>query len=145
MSWTPTRSIADLLEMGLLEVSPDAQAQRAPDWSLPKEQEREAAVPKGPSPLFWPLVVVLLAAPLVAYVPLDRASFNQGLASLRRTELPVGDDPETRVRQTWAFRMASPADGGLGLAKSLGVRLEPARTAIPDFTRYQDPLPGPHP
>ena len=132
--------IADLLEMGLLEVSPDSQGQRAPLWNLPREQDREAAAPKGPSRLFWAMVCVLLAGPLAVYVPRERSSFNQGLASLQRPDVPVATDPETRDRQAWAFRMAVPGDGGAALARSLGVSLEPRRRPMPDFTQLPDPL-----
>ena len=136
------KMIAELLEMGLLEVSPDSRPQRGPAWNLPREADRETVAPKGPSPLFWPLVAALFAIPLVTYVPMDRASFNQGLASLQRPEAPAGDDPDTRDRRAWAFRMAAPADGGAALARSLGVRLEPGRKPIPDFTLAPDPLAG---
>jgi len=134
------KMIADLLEMGLLEVSPDSQGQRAPLWNLPREQDREAAAPKGPSRLFWAMVCVLLAGPLAVYVPRERSSFNQGLASLQRPDVPVATDPETRDRQAWAFRMAVPGDGGAALARSLDVRLEPRRRPMPDFTQLPDPL-----
>jgi len=134
------KMIADLLEMGLLEVSPDSQGQRAPLWNLPREQDREAAAPKGPSRLFWAMVCVLLAGPLAVYVPRERSSFNQGLASLQRPDVPVATDPETRDRQAWAFRMAVPGDGGAALARSLGVSLEPRRRPMPDFTQLPDPL-----
>jgi len=134
------KMIADLLEMGLLEVSPEAQEKRTPLWNLPREQDREAAAPRGPSRLFWLMVGVLLAGPLIAYVPHGRASFNQGLASLQRPDVPVVSDPCTRDRQAWAFRMAAPGDGGAALAQSLGVRLEDGRKYIPDFTLLADPL-----
>jgi hypothetical protein len=73
---------------------------------------------------------------------MDRGSWNPGLASLQRPEVSVGDDPDTRERQAWAFRLAAPADGGAALAKSLGVRLDPGSEAIPDFTLAPDPLGG---
>jgi hypothetical protein len=134
--------IADLLEMGLLEVSPDSQTQRAPLWNLPREQDRAAAAPKPPSRLFWPLVCVLLAGPLIGYAPHGRASLNQGLASLRRPEVPLATDPDTRDRQAWAFRMAAPGDGGAALARSLHVKLEQGHKRIPDFTLQRDPMGG---
>jgi hypothetical protein len=132
--------IADLLEMGLLEVTQDAQEQRVPLWNLPREKDREAQAPSGPSGLFWLLVCLLLAGPVIGYVPRARSSFNQGLASLQRWEVQVAADPETRDRQAWAFRMASPRDGGAALARAMGVQLEPGRKAIPDFTVYPDPM-----
>jgi len=136
--------IADLLEMGLLEVSPDAQAQRAPMWNLPREQDRETKAPIGPSRLFWLMVCILLAGPLIAYVPMDRDSFNQGLASLQRSDLHVATDPGTRERQAWAFRLVAPRDQAV-LAKALGVTLEQGPAPIPDFTQSPDPLAGIHP
>jgi hypothetical protein len=134
------KMIADLLEMGLLEVSADAQEKRAPLWNLPREQDRESAAPRGPSRLFWLMVGVLLAVPLITYVPHGRASFNQGLASLQRPDLPVVSDRCTRDRQAWAFRMATPGDGGAALARSLGIKPEEDWKHIPDFTLHPDPL-----
>ena len=134
--------IADLLEMGLLEVSPDAQAQRAPLWNLPASQDRETKVPIGPSRLFWLLACILLAGPLISYVPRTRGSFNQGLASLERPDLRMAADSDTRDRQAWAFRLVAPGDGGAALAKTLGVTLEKPRQAFPDFNLAPDPLAG---
>jgi len=132
--------IADLLELGYLEVSPDSQAQPAPLWNLPREQDRATAAPKGPSRLFWIMAAALLAGPLIGYVPRGRDSFNQGLASLQRPDVPVATDPNTRERQIWAFRMVAPSDGGTALARSLGVTLDGGGRAIPDFTGHPDPL-----
>jgi hypothetical protein len=132
--------IADLLEMGLLEVTQDAQEQRVPLWNLPREKDREARAPSSPSGLFWLLAGLMLAGPLIGYVPRARSSFNQGLASLQRWEVQVAADPETRDRQAWAFRMAAPEDGGAALAHAMGVQLEQGRKTIPDFTRYPDPM-----
>ena len=132
--------IASLLEMGLLEVSADAEEHKPSVWVMPPPSGREAAPPSGPSLLFWPAVIVLLGFPLAFYVPSSRASVNQGLASLQRTDVQVSTDPATMVRQGWAFRMASPADGGAALAGSLGFRLEPGSRAVPDLTLRPDPL-----
>jgi hypothetical protein len=137
--------IADLLEMGYLEVSPDSREQKAPPWNLPREQDRKPVVPIGPSRLFWLLVCILLAGPLIGYVPQDRSSFNQGLASLQRPDMRVANDSDTRDRQAWAFRLATPSDAGTALAKHLGVTLEQGRKSIPDFTTHPDPLGEIHP
>jgi len=136
--------IADLLEMGLLEVTKDPQDARIPLWNQPRK-DRAAEAPTGPSILFWIASCLLIAGPLIGYVPRDRASFNQGLASLQRWDIHVAADPDTRDRQAWAFRMASPGDAGAALARSMGVDLEPGRKTIPDFTQYPDPLAGINP
>jgi len=133
-----SKLVADLLELGLLEVSDVVQGKRTPLWSLPRDAAREAAA-AGPSWLFWPAVALMLAAPLVFYVPQSRASLNQGLASLQRSDVHVATDPATRDRQAWAFRMASPGDGGVPLAHSLGLDL-PGSNPIPDLTTHPDPL-----
>jgi hypothetical protein len=138
-----SKIIADLLEMGLLEVSSDSETKRTPLWNLPHPTGREAVQPGGPSLWFWPAVILFLAGPIALYVPHSRASLNQGLASLQRADVQLSTDPDTRSRQAWAFRMASPGDGGMALARSLGVRLEPQDRPIPDFTRFPDPLQDP--
>ena len=134
-----SKLVAELLEMGLLEISDVVQGQRTPIWNQPREKEREAAA-SGPSAWFWPAVVVLLAGPLIAYVPQARSSLNQGLASLQRSDVHVATDSATRERQAWAFRMAAPADGGVALARSMGVDLQAGSVPIPDFSVYPDPL-----
>jgi hypothetical protein len=131
--------IAELLEMGLLEARDKVEAKRTPAWNLPQAvRARETAA--GPSPWFWPAVALFIAIPVLVYVPKARTSLNQGLASLQRADVQVSTDPATRSRQAWAFRMASPADGGAALAHSLGVDLDKHAKAIPDFSRYPDPL-----
>jgi hypothetical protein len=138
-----SKIIAELLELGLLEVSNDSETKRTPLWNLPHPMGREAVQPGGPSLWFWPAVVLFLAGPIALYVPHSRASLNQGMASLQRADVQLSTDPDTRSRQAWAFRMASPGDGGVMLARSLGVRLEPQERPIPDFTRFPDPLQDP--
>jgi hypothetical protein len=138
-----SKIIAELLEMGLLELSNDSETKRTPLWNLPHSTGREAVQPGGPSLWFWPAVVLFLAGPIALYVPHSRASLNQGLASLQRADVQLSTDPDTRSRQAWAFRMASPGDAGFALARSLGVRLEPQERPIPDFTRFPDPLQDP--
>ena len=132
--------IAQLLEAGVLEVSTEAEERKPSVWVLPPAMMgREAAPPQGPSWLFWPAVAVFLAFPLAFYVPHSRASANQGLASLQRADVQVSTDPATMARQVWAFRMASPADGGKQLAESLGIALDP-HLNVPDFSRQPNPL-----
>jgi len=50
----------------------------------------------------------------------------------------VMSDGTTRTRQNWAFRMASPVDGGVALANALGRPLGQANP-IKDFTKLPDP------
>jgi DNA-binding MarR family transcriptional regulator len=136
-----TKIIADLVERGLLELSGVPGRKRTPIWSVPLKV-RKAAPPAGPSSWFWPAVALFLAAPLLFYAPRGRAFFNPGLASLGRVDLQVPPDPMTRDRKAWAFRMASPDDGGLERARSLGVPPGADDPSIPDYRRYRDPLAG---
>jgi len=135
-----SKMIAELLERGLLEVSDEVQEHRVPLWNLPRERDPEDAAQSGPSLLFWPAVAVLLVGPLFLRLPWAQPALNLGLASLRPPEVQAPADPATRDRQAWAFRMASPADGGVALAASLGFQLEPDRRVVPDLSREPDPL-----
>ena len=112
------------------------------------EDDRPTVVPDfapeewAPSPLLWPFVALLFAVPLAFYVPHHRGSVNVGLASLQPVDVRVVPDGPTQLRQAWALRMASPKDGGLDLAKSLGRPLE-ERNPVPDLSRLPDPLAPP--
>lgn len=131
--------VAQLLETGLLEVTSQPEERKAVDWVVPAPALRETEAPKAPSALFWPVVAVFLALPICLYVPRARTSFNQGLASLQRADVVVPSDPATLARQAWAFRMASPKDGGQDLARTLGCRLDP-QYVVPDLSRLPNPL-----
>jgi len=131
--------IAQLLEMGLLEVSSEVQVRKSAEWHMPAIASAEPPPPQEPSALFWPALVLLLGCPLATYVPHSRSSINQGLASLEATDVQVSTDPATMRRQIWAFRMASPADGGTILARKLGCTLD-EHQKIPDFSKYPNPL-----
>ncbi|HLO68598.1 MAG TPA: DUF4388 domain-containing protein [Holophaga sp.] len=132
--------IADLLERGILEVSPESVEERQPFvWAMPQAALKEPAEPRGPSLLFWPAVALFLGFPLAFYVPRGPASFNEGLASFQPASVRQVLDPDTRVRQAWAFRMASPSDGGRAIAKVLGCLLED-KSAVPDLTRFPNPM-----
>ena len=135
-----SKFIAEVVAMGFLEVSANADTKVASQWEFTNVNGREAAPDPGPSPWFWPAVALFLAGPILLYVPHSRASLNQGLASLQRSDVHVSTDPGAINREAWAFRMASPADGGLSLARSLGVRLEREQLSIPDYSRLPDPL-----
>jgi len=132
--------IAQLLEGGLLEVSRQEVAPPpTPVWQFQPEPPREQAQATGPSRLFWPLVAVFMAVPMLLYVPRGRASINPGLASLQPAHVRTFTDAATQDRLAFALRLAAPADGGLNLAKSLGIDGEGLRTA-PDLLASPDPL-----
>ncbi len=132
--------IADLLEMGLLEISQEHVMHVTPPWELPLEVRREPLEAAGPSPWFWPLVVLLVLAPVLTYVPHSRASLNLGLASLQPTDVHILADPVTQERQAFVLRMVSPGDGGAAIARSLGISLLENQKAAPDLTKRPDPL-----
>ncbi len=134
--------IADLLDLKLLEPSPDAKEPRQPSWSVPLEMERQAAQPPGPSRLFWPLVAVLLAVPLLTYVRQTPGTLNQELASLHPGALAKAADRDLNERQAWSLRLAEPKDQGRELARSLGLELDASLQAPPDFSAQPDPLAG---
>jgi hypothetical protein len=132
------KAIADLVENGLLEpISGEAPKILRP-WVTDGRSEHIPVAWK-PSPLLWPLVGLLFAAPLVFYVPHERGSVNVGLASLQPVDVRVVPDGPARLRQDWAFRMASPKNGGLDLARRLGRPLE-GRNPVEDLSRLPDPL-----
>jgi hypothetical protein len=137
------KAVADLIEAGLLEpISGDAPKVVRP-WVVDappdgKNQEWEA------SPLLWPFLAVALLLPLFLYVPNHRGSMNMGLASLQPVDVKVVPEGPTRLRQAWAFRMASPAEGGALLAKALGRPLE-GKNPVPDLSKLPDPMVKPLP
>ena len=131
--------IADLLGMGILEVSTDKEEHQPSRWIAMPASGRAALPPAGPSILFWPLVVALLALALAFHRPGLWSSLNQGLGSLQRADLKFTPDAATRRRQAWAFRLASPADAGSRLAQALGCTLDP-NVNVPDLSKLPDPL-----
>ncbi len=132
------KAIADLVENGLLEpISGEAPKILRP-WVTDGRSDYAPVVWKS-SPLLWPLVGLLFAVPLVFYVPHERGSVNVGLASLQPVDVRVVPDGPARLRQDWAFRMASPKNGGLDLARKLGRPLE-GRNPVEDLSRLPDPL-----
>ena len=134
------KTIADLLESGLLEPVRDNGTRPSRPWTSGSSETSEPEEPSGPSKVFWPWVAALLLFPLLTYVPKGRGSLNQGLASLQPADLREVPDIVTRTRQSWALRMASPGDGGIALAKALGRPLEESTNTVADLTRYPDPL-----
>ncbi len=132
------KAIADLLENGLLEPLSGEAPKVVRPWVTDGHPEY-APEAWEPSLLLWPLVALFLAVPLLLYVPHRRGSVNLGLASLQPADVHVVPDGATRVRQAWAFRMASPRDGGLELAQRLGRPLE-GRNPVEDLSLLPDPM-----
>jgi len=136
------KSIADLIQKGLLQpMGIDAPKVIRP-WVGDLPMQDLLPEWEGPSNLLMPLTLLLLAVPLLTYVPRARGSINAGLASLQPVDMWVVPDGTTRARQNWAFRMASPYDGGEALAKALGRPLGQANP-IKDFTKLPDPMKAP--
>jgi hypothetical protein len=132
------KGIADLIEAGLLEpVTGDAPKVIRP-WVM---DGNSVQMPRDwePSRLLWPFVALGFLVPLLLYVPHHRGSLNMGLASLQPVDVRIVPEGPTRLRQAWAFRMASPKDGGLLLAKDLGRPLA-GMNPVADFTKFPDPL-----
>jgi hypothetical protein len=132
--------IAELLEMGLLEISRERTTSSTPAWDMPMEVRRESVEPAGPSPWFWPFVALFVLAPVFTYVDQSRASINLGLASLQAADVRIVTDAVTRDRQSFVLRMVSPADGGISIAKTLGISMVGDQNGAPDFTKLPDPL-----
>ncbi len=133
--------VAELMGAGLLEISQEGGGRvTLPTWGLPMEAQPIPQEPASPSPLFWPLVGILVLVPIFTYVPRTRSSVNQGLASLQPSDARTGLDRTTHDRRAWAFRMAAPVDGGAALADELGTPLEESKNPIPDFTKSPDTL-----
>ncbi len=138
------KAIADLIEAGLLEAITGEAPKVVRPWVGDADME---LLPQAwePSLLLWPLVALLIALPLWFYVPHHRGSINVGLASLQPADVRVAPDGATRLRLAWELRMASPQDGGLGLARLFRRPLE-GRNPVEDLTRLPDPLaPAPAP
>ncbi len=135
------KSVADLIEAGLLEpITGDAPKVVRP-WVTDGHPD---LMPKSwePSSLLWPLVALCFLVPLAFYVPHHRGSLNMGLASLQPVDVRVVPEGPTRLRQAWALRMASPADGGTQLAMKLGRPVE-GSNPVPDLTKLPDPMATP--
>ena len=132
--------IAELLEMGLLETAKDEVVRVTAPWAAPATHGSPVAEPPEPSNLLWPLAALLMLLPLLFYVPRSRGSINSGLASFQRADMQVGMDPLTAERRAWAFRLAAPTDGGVSIARKLGVPFEAGSVPAPDLLRQPDPL-----
>jgi len=137
--------VAELLEMGLLELARDEVLRGAALWAMPTASYPAPPKPSVPSVLLWPAAALLVAIPILTYVPHSRGSINQGLSSLQRADVQVGEDISSQELKAWAFRMASPADGGVELAKELGVPMGKSVKVAPDLTRQSDPMATPAP
>jgi len=132
------KAVADLLEAGLLEPNTSGGSVKI---SRPWVEGHPDLAPEAwePSPLLWPLVALGFVVPLALYVPHQRGSMNLGLASLQPMEVRVASEESTRLRQEWAFRMASPKDGGTALARRLRNPLD-GKNSVPDLTSLPDPM-----
>ncbi|MBK9796009.1 MAG: DUF4388 domain-containing protein [Holophagaceae bacterium] len=137
------KAIADLIEAGLLEPITGEAPKVLRPWVM---DGPSSLAPRewDPSPLLWPLVALAFALPLLTYVPHHRGSMNMGLASLQPVDVREVPEGPTRLRQAWALRMASPKDGGVLLARSLGRPLK-GSNPVPDLTRFPDPMAKPDP
>ncbi len=131
------KAIADLLAAGLLVASMGETQRPSRPWVADGEADRPTQ-PWVPSLVLWPLVAILIALPLLLYVPHDRGSINLGLASLQPVGIRTAQD-SAGPRLDWELRMASPRDGGIGLARRFG-RPFAGHNPIQDLTRLPDPL-----
>ena len=134
------KTIADLLEMGLLEITKDQMTTAQRPWVMAMPHYHEADQDTGPAGFFWPLVAALMLVPLLLYVPRHRGSANLGLASLQAADIRAVPDESTRLRQSWALRLAEPQNGGVALAESLGIQLENNRNVLPALLKRPDPM-----
>ena len=132
------KAIADLIEAGLLEPARDSGSRATPAW-MADGPEASVEPDWGPSGILWPLVALGIALPIALYVPQHRHSVNMGLASMQAVDARVVPAGDTRIRQAWALRMASPGDGGSMLAKELGRPLD-GKNPVPDLTTQPDPM-----
>jgi hypothetical protein len=132
------KAIADLVEAGLLEpIGGDAPKVVRP-WVVDGQGAFDVE-DWEPSAFLWPLTVIAFLVPLALYVPHERGSVNLGLASLQPVDVGVVPEGPTRLRQAWALRMASPKDGGVALARSLG-RPMTGGNPVPDLSSRPDPM-----
>jgi hypothetical protein len=137
------KAIADLIEAGLVEpITGDAPRIVRP-WVMDGHPDLEPKVWEA-SPLLWLFAALAFILPLAWYVPHHRGSMNMGLASLQPVDVREVPEGPTRLRQAWAFRMASPKEGGIALAKSLGRPMN-GTNPISDLTRLPDPMAPPPP
>lgn len=137
------KTIADLIEMQLLELTKHGTSGASRPWISAVPSYHETEQPAGPSGLFWPLLAILLLLPILLYVPRQRGSANMGLASLQPADVRAVPDEGTRVRQQWALRLAQPEDGGVALAESLAIQLDQKRNLVPDLRKQPDPMAKP--
>lgn len=141
------KRIAELLEMGMLEISTTSKSVKPiPSWK-PDEVATvtvRKSQPVSPSGLLWPLLCVCVAIPVVLYTPADPHGLNQGLASLTFLAKSPAQDVQTRERMIFALALASPKDGGKAMARSLDITTEPYK-ALPNWLQEVDPMAPPPP
>lgn len=132
--------IADLLQMGLLEIAAKDSQRPVRPWTgaVPVLRPVEPVAPAAV--LFWGLTAAFIILPALLYVPGHRGGFNLGLASLQPADFQVSMDAGARLRLDWALRMASPKDGGLRLAKDLSRPFGAGGNPVEDLSVKPDPL-----
>ena len=134
------KTILSLMQKGLLEATARAEVPRVlRPWVDETPDEPMVDVPETRSWILWPLTALLIAAPLLLWVPSGRGTYNLGLASLQPADVSVVNDGPTRMLQAWAFRMADPSDGGKRLAEELGRPLAEANP-VHDLSKLPDPM-----
>ncbi len=134
------KAILALMQKGLLEVTARTEIPRVVrPWVDDSPDEPLVEEPDTRSGLLWPLVALFIVVPLILWVPKGRGSYNLGLASLQPADVSVVNDGPARMLQAWAFRMASPNDGGKPLAEALGRPMETANP-VPDLSKLPDPM-----
>ncbi len=141
------KRIAELLEMGMLEISTANKAAKP----IPSWRPDEAATvtirksePATPSGLLWPLLCACIALPIVFYTKADQQGLNQGLASLTFLAKSPTLEAQTRQRMIYALALTHPADGGKALARDLGIT-EERYEALPNWLLEADPMAPPPP
>ena len=134
------KTILSLMQKGLLETSARTEVPRIlRPWVDETPDEPMVEQPDTRSWLLWPLTALFIAVPLIFWVQAGRGTYNFGLASLQPADVSVVNDGPTRMLQAWAFRMASPSDGGKPLAEALGRPMAGANP-VPDLSKLPDPM-----
>jgi hypothetical protein len=137
------KTIVALLQLGLLQVAKEEAPKVVRPWVAEAGDQPLLDEPEPFSPMIWPLLAAFLLGPVLLYVSHARGSVNVGLASLQPADVQVVPDGHTRTLQDWAFRMASPSNGGLGLAEALGRPMAESENPVPDLSKEPDPLDAP--
>jgi len=134
------KNVLSLMQKGLLEAMARTEIPRVlRPWVEEVPDEPLVDEPDSRNWMMWPLTALFIAVPLLLWVPRGRGSYNLWLASLQPADVSVVNDGPTRMLQAWAFRMASPGDGGKPLAEALGRPMDGANP-VPDLSKLPDPM-----